>query len=1255
MQSNIGARVVLPSAPQPAGPGQKNGPFSDWSARAQSIDELFGIGPTPRGEPRQRAAAPAKKRGKGNDSAKAGPAHEAGPPPRTSAPTTRDARTENAARTGAETPTTTGGPGMNTADNAAQPAAGVGTNDTPTTTTTTRATTWRNPAAPTGGNAPNGMAGAQMTLRCAPPCQHVAASLAELATHVDREHKKYATFIPFHQLDKMGLRPCLHCNKTLVVRDQKEHECIPVGAEIDPAVMQALAEVNVNVGDAMTDLAANLLGYVRKHDPELLEEPLSTVDWMPNRPLIKQLFVACIVKISELIAATNAPGAWLALYMLPAMLFGPLRRNKKGMTNSAVVAARLRLLLTGAWQQLVPTSQRKKRRESRHYEATAAPPQNRERAVVKLARAGDLGRAYRRATATAKILDAGDARVQEKIGGLLPTKNSLPQPVDVDPTFEVQFGADEVRRAVGALGNAAAGVSGWQACHVKAVASSAAGLPALCVIMAKYFYAPAEAQTMFQRTIITPHRKGEDGVRPILAPDTWAKLVAQLVVAREQPAAAATMHPLQVGVGMAGGAEAAIHAIRGYKQRQPGSVGAAFDGTNAYGSISRSSIRTGVDNLDPNNSQLLRRYFNLAYTRAAQTTDRAAYFSMSYDDGVEQGGPLSPLFFSLGLHPIVTGLDQLLREKHQEHVGNFIIHAYLDDVRADVPTVEMAVEAIKFLESRLPDVGIRLNRAKTVVASDHPEAVGAYLHDVKVITHAQDQWLGVPIVADTIAERKAAADTLIPEMTAAISTINEINDLQTRMLLLRHCVNTKSARYARCLPPAAAVPVLKEIQSAVDAAVLEIADAPQHPTTTHARQLFIEAVRRPVGLGGLGLGCLARHASLAYLASVWSSVSEWSKHATLATHTNNFLTSPPAALKAAIADARTLAASVAAIKNAASAAQAAVTVLPPSAIPMPVPAQLDALTCPPLPGQVGTWQSAPRKLQGTLISNAAYLEFHQSRTNRISKIDKSSNSQSNLLADLTLELARLNPATMLPLTCTGTSSLFHLNNNEYRLTLRRVYFLPVIPTLGLRYEDNCTCGRAGQQPPHVSEVHIHNCRREGYFGIRHNAVRDHLAEIVKAGRYLPEIEMPVDPTATSTSAARSDLLVRNFYSATGQGHTAALIDVNIPSALSSEHLPRAAIIPGLQLSKAVTRKLNKYSHAFVPEDHRVVPLCWLSSGEADVNVKAFLWDTGRRVGQLPPEDASWMQPTWTAYHLQALAFTVARETARCWKRMANAM
>jgi hypothetical protein len=541
------------------------------------------------------------------------------------------------------------------------------------------------------------------------------------------------------------------------------------------------------------------------------------------------------------------------------------------------------------------------------------------------------------------------------------------------------------------------------------------------------------------------------------------------------------------------------------------------------------------------------------------------------------------------------------------------------------------------------------------VATDHPEAVSAYLPDCKIITHEQDQWLGVPIAADPAVERKAATDNLLPEMSAAITTIRGIADLQTRMLLLRHCVNTKSARYARCLPPAAAAPVLREIQTAVDAAVLEIADSPQHPTPAHARQLFIDAVRRPVGLGGLGLGCLARHAPLAYLASVWASVSEWSKHATLTTQTNKYLAAPSAALKAALADARALAASVAAIKNAPPAAQAAASVLPPSAVPMPVPAQLDALAYPPLPGQVGTWHSAPRKLQGILISNAAYLEFHQSRTSRISRIDRSSSTQNNLLADLALELARLNPATMLPLTCTGTSTLFHLNNSEYRLTLRKTYFLPVIPTLGLRYEDSCTCGRAGQQPPHVSEVHIHNCRREGYFGIRHNAVRDHLAEIVRAGRYLPEIEMPVDPTTTSTSAARSDLLVRNFYSAAGQGHTAALVDVNIPSALSSEHLPRAAVIPGLQLSKAVTRKLNKYSHATVPEDHRVVPLCWLSSGEADVNVKAFLWDTGRRVGQMPPEDASWMQPTWTAYHLQALAFTVARETARCWKRMANAM
>ena len=55
---------------------------------------------------------------------------------------------------------------------------------------------------------------------------------------------------------------------------------------------------------------------------------------------------------------------------------------------------------------------------------TVRKPHVRQRLVARLARAGNLARAYNRITSTASVLDAADRSVQEKIRDLLLTRNS---------------------------------------------------------------------------------------------------------------------------------------------------------------------------------------------------------------------------------------------------------------------------------------------------------------------------------------------------------------------------------------------------------------------------------------------------------------------------------------------------------------------------------------------------------------------------------------------------------------------------------------------------------------------------------------------------------------------------------------------------------------------------------------------------------------------------------------------------------------
>ena len=127
-------------------------------------------------------------------------------------------------------------------------------------------------------------------------------------------------------------------------------------------------------------------------------------------------------------------------------------------------------------------------------------------------------------------------------------------------------------------------------------------------------------------------------------------------------------YPLQLGVAVRGGGEAAVHSTRSFLgQLQQDEVIAKLDFANAFNTIHRAQILKAVSREIPE----LYRFCHSAYS--GNSLLQFGHNSVNSCTGVQQGDPLGPLLFSLSIHPILESLNSPLK------------FAYLDDVTLGGP------------------------------------------------------------------------------------------------------------------------------------------------------------------------------------------------------------------------------------------------------------------------------------------------------------------------------------------------------------------------------------------------------------------------------------------------------------------------------------------------------------------------------------------------------------------------------------------
>ena len=333
-------------------------------------------------------------------------------------------------------------------------------------------------------------------------------------------------------------------------------------------------------------------------------------------------------------------------------------------------------------------------------------------------------------------------------------------------------------------------------------------------------------------------RKKSGGLRPIAIGYYWRRLASKCANAFGIKKVASILFPHQIGVGIPGGCEAAIHATRRFLSNLPqNQVCIKLDFSNAFNSLYRDCIQDRVNELIPEISS----YCFLSYAEASIL--QFGEFQLSSQVGPQQGDPLGPLLFCLPLQKVLVSLSSPLA------------FSYLDDVTLGGPA-EIVSKDIKFLEQECSSLGLNLNRSKCELIAHSPVPDSTF-DNYLFVTPGQATLLGAPL-----SESEALSSTL-EHSCFSLSTAFERLSLIERhdaLILLRYSLcSSKLLHILRC-SPCHGHSSLSNYDAILHSGISSLFNISLSDTQ------FLQA-SLPVKFGGLGIRRVSSLANPAFLAS----------------------------------------------------------------------------------------------------------------------------------------------------------------------------------------------------------------------------------------------------------------------------------------------------------------------------------------------------------------------------------------------------
>jgi hypothetical protein len=353
---------------------------------------------------------------------------------------------------------------------------------------------------------------------------------------------------------------------------------------------------------------------------------------------------------------------------------------------------------------------------------------------------------------------------------------------------------------------------------------------------------PEEVRPILFGGSLTALNKKGGGVRPIAVGYVWRRLAGKVACGSVREAAVTLLAPRQLGFGVSRGCEGAVHAARRYADNLlPDQVMLKLDFKNAFNTIRRDAMLEAVALHFPK----LYRFVESAY--GSPSTLRFGDFSVPSCEGAQQGDPLGPLMFCLGIHALLSSMKSEL------------VLGYLDDITLCGDTDTVIDDFLKF-ESGAAALGLSLNRSKCELSGLTSETRNKFLYkniQIQEVDLDKLELLGSPLlsgpVVDHVLEMKrldlVQVSKRLPLMPAHDSLFLLTNILSMPRLLytLRTtcCVNSSElVRYDETLRSTLGLLVNVELS-----------------------QTAWEQASLPINFGGLGIRSAVLLAPSAFLAS----------------------------------------------------------------------------------------------------------------------------------------------------------------------------------------------------------------------------------------------------------------------------------------------------------------------------------------------------------------------------------------------------
>lgn len=466
---------------------------------------------------------------------------------------------------------------------------------------------------------------------------------------------------------------------------------------------------------------------------------------------------------------------------------------------------------------------------------------------------GKLSRASRMLSDESGIAPVDEAtlaqlRAQHPSGDALPFADTTLPSVPAAPDLEeLLYAFREFKPETGAA------VSGWNQPLMKLALQNKSFQSFMVLLCAQVARGTAPGQQMLCASRLTPLVKPGGGVRPIAVGELFYRLITKAL--HKKFRAPDALLPTQLGVKTPGGVEPLVRVVelmsRGeldefhwWSSNPESQVEmplwaylTSLDWKNAFNSLSRSTMAAAIAEHCP---QLLRTA-KWAYDNPTPLVIGSANGTthvLQSSNGVRQGDPLGPLFFSIGIRALLERLETALGEEH-------VVMAYLDDI---------------FIISKEPGALLAAKRA----VEGNPEGLSLNVSKCREYTRGEIQSSGVRLLGTCVGPFEARNNFATEAVRASIDKLEALMETdvsaQVKLLLVRMCIQQEQRHLLRSLDTRDCSDLWVWLDSVLQDAALQSRGSEQDGEYDQ------DIASLPVREGGLGIlshGEIAPHARVA--------------------------------------------------------------------------------------------------------------------------------------------------------------------------------------------------------------------------------------------------------------------------------------------------------------------------------------------------------------------------------------------------------